>query len=144
MAKDNLPHVGDTRSFVAGFAEVEVDIETGDYKVLDYLCVADVGTVLHPHSIEGQMHGGAIQGMGHAHTQKWVYDQHYGVALAKRFYQTRPPTISIFAPWTVCRQDSRPADASRREGVAVRSRRQRTLKNALAAALGPDLVRRTP
>jgi CO/xanthine dehydrogenase Mo-binding subunit len=31
--------------------------------------------------------------MGHALAQKTVYDQHYGVPLAKRFYQNRPPTI---------------------------------------------------
>ena len=32
-------------------------------------------------------------GIGHALGQKWVYDQHYGVPLAKRFYQNQPPTI---------------------------------------------------
>src|SRR5258706_8506883 len=32
-------------------------------------------------------------GLGHAKTQRWAYDQHYGVALAKRFYQNKPPTI---------------------------------------------------
>jgi CO/xanthine dehydrogenase Mo-binding subunit len=32
-------------SFVAAFAEVEADVETGVYRILDYLCVADVGTV---------------------------------------------------------------------------------------------------
>ena len=32
-------------------------------------------------------------GIGHALRQKWVYDQHYGVPLAKRFYQNKPPTI---------------------------------------------------
>ena len=148
VAKDNLPHVGDTRSFVAGFAEVEVDIETGDYKVLDYLCVADVGTVLHPHSIEGQMHGGAIQGMGHAHTQKWVYDQHYGVALAKRFYQTRPPTIldiPLHMDWAAVGIPD-PQTPVGAKGVAEPSigAGVGALKNALAAALGADLVRRTP
>jgi len=34
--------------FVASFAEVEVDLDTGKYNVVDYLAVADVGTVLHP------------------------------------------------------------------------------------------------
>ena len=32
-------------------------------------------------------------GIGHAIGQKWVYDQHYGVPLAKRFHYNRPPTI---------------------------------------------------
>ena len=32
-------------------------------------------------------------GIGHAISQKWVYDQHYGVPLAKRFHYNKPPTI---------------------------------------------------
>ena len=44
-------------------------------------------------SREGQTFGGSMLGIGHAIGQKWVYDQHYGVALAKRFYQNKPPTI---------------------------------------------------
>ena len=46
--KDNYKHDGTSRSFAAAFAEVEVDIETGMYHIIDYLCVADVGTVIHP------------------------------------------------------------------------------------------------
>ena len=58
-----------------------------------YLAVADVGTVIHPKALGGQVLGRSILGMGHALGQKWVYDQHYGVPLATRFYQNRPPTI---------------------------------------------------
>ena len=53
----------------------------------------DVGTVLHPRNLGGQILGRSMLGIGHAIGQKWVYDQHYGVALAKRFYQNKPPTI---------------------------------------------------
>jgi CO/xanthine dehydrogenase Mo-binding subunit len=93
VAKDAYPRDGTSYSFVAGFAEVEVDVETGKYQVLDYVAVADVGTTIHPHSLGGQVIGRSILGMGHVLAQKTVYDQHYGVALAKRFYQNRPPTI---------------------------------------------------
>jgi CO/xanthine dehydrogenase Mo-binding subunit len=93
VGKDNYPHDGTTYSFVAGFAEVEVDVETGKYQLLDYVAVADVGTIIHPHSLGGQILGRSVLGMGHALAQKTVYDQHYGVPLAKRFYQNRPPTI---------------------------------------------------
>ena len=48
VARDNLPRDGFTYSFMAGFAEVEVDVETGDYRLVDYLGVADVGTVHAP------------------------------------------------------------------------------------------------
>ena len=79
--------------FVAGFAEVEVDTETGQYHLVDYTAIADVGTVIHPRALGGQVLGRSVLGMGHALAQKTVYDQHYGVPLAKRFYQNRPPTI---------------------------------------------------
>ena len=78
---------------LAAFAEVEVDVETGVYDLLDYHMVADVGTVIHPRALGGQILGRSILGIGHAIGHKWVYDQRYGVALAKRFYQNKPPTI---------------------------------------------------
>ncbi len=93
VAKDEFPHQGSTYSFAAAFAEVEVDIETGQHNILDYLPVADVGTVLHPRSLEAQLHGGAIQGFSHARTQNIVYDPHYGKLVSRRFYQNKPPTI---------------------------------------------------
>jgi CO/xanthine dehydrogenase Mo-binding subunit len=93
VAKDNYPRDGATYSFVAGFAEVEVDVETGAYDLVDYHAVADVGTVIHPRALGGQVLGRSILGIGHAIGHKWVYDQRYGVALAKRFYQNKPPTI---------------------------------------------------
>src|SRR4029077_6805477 len=37
VARDNYPRKGMTQAFVASFAEVEVDLETGEYKILDYL-----------------------------------------------------------------------------------------------------------
>ncbi len=93
VAKDVYPRDGDTYSFVVGFAEVEVDLETGATTIVDYLGVADVGTIVNPRSLRGQILGGSILGLGHGFAQKWQYDQHYGVPLAKRFYQNRPMTI---------------------------------------------------
>ena len=66
VAKDNYPHDGQSRSFVAGFAEVEIDVETGKYHILDYLAVADVGTVIHPRAVGGQILGRSMLGIGHA------------------------------------------------------------------------------
>src|SRR5258705_8644396 len=93
VAKDKYPRDGTSLAFVAAFAEVEMDTETGVYRILDYLCVADVGTVIHPNSLGGQVLGRSDLGIGHALGQRWVYDQRYGVALARRFYQNKPPTI---------------------------------------------------
>ena len=94
VARDTYGRDGTSKSYVAGFAEVEVDVETGHYKIVDFLAVADCGTVIHPRNLRGQTLGGIMLGIGHAIGQNWVYDQHYGVPLAKRFYQTKPPTHS--------------------------------------------------
>jgi xanthine dehydrogenase molybdenum-binding subunit len=93
VAKDTYPHDGETHSYVVGFAEVEVDVETGSVKLIDYTAVADVGTVVNPLSLGGQILGGGCLGIGHALTQKTVYDQQYGVPLATRFHYNKPLTI---------------------------------------------------
>ena len=54
-ARDNFPRDGDTYSYVASFAEVEVDVETGKYYLTDFLVYSDVGTVVHPTSFGGQV-----------------------------------------------------------------------------------------
>jgi xanthine dehydrogenase molybdenum-binding subunit len=92
-AKDKYPHDGDSYSYLACFAEVEADVETGVYRIVDYLAYADVGTVLHPAALGGQILGRSTLGIGHAIGQKWVIDPQYGISIAERFYQNRPPTI---------------------------------------------------
>src|SRR4030088_6602 len=92
-ARDNYPRDGMTHSYVASFAEIEVDVETGKYYIVDFLAYADVGTILHPKALGGQILGRSILGIGHAIGQKWVYDQQYGLPVAKRFHHTKPPTI---------------------------------------------------
>jgi CO/xanthine dehydrogenase Mo-binding subunit len=93
VAKDVYPHDGETHSYVVGFAEVEVDVETGVVKLVDYAAVADVGVVVNPRSLGGQVLGGSCLGIGHALTQRTVYDHHYGVPLAMRFHHNKPLTI---------------------------------------------------
>ena len=61
-ARDKYPHDGQTHSFVASFAEVEVDVETGKYHIVDFLAVADVGTVIHPRALGGQVLGRSMLG----------------------------------------------------------------------------------
>jgi len=66
VAKDNYPRNGTTYSFVVGFAEVEVDVETGKVTLIDYLGVGDVGTVINPRSLLAQIKGGSCLGIAHA------------------------------------------------------------------------------
>ena len=70
VAKDNYPRDGATQSYTVGFAEVEVDVETGKYHLIDFLAVADVGTVINPRTLHAQTLGGAMLGIGHAISQK--------------------------------------------------------------------------
>jgi CO/xanthine dehydrogenase Mo-binding subunit len=93
VAKDTYPRDGDTYSFVAGFAEVEVDVETGEVRLVDFLSVGDVGTVVNPRSLIGQLNGGISLGVAHALCQKLAYDPHYGLSLARRFHHSKPITI---------------------------------------------------
>ena len=93
VGKDNFELGGGLRSFTAGFVEVEVDVETGDIKVIDYAAGTDAGTIIHPKTFEGQVFGGAIQGFSVALSSKWVYDRRWGLLVAKRFYNNRPPSI---------------------------------------------------
>ena len=91
--KDKYPHDGQSFSYVAAFAEVEADVETGKYHITDFLAYADVGTVLHPKALGGQVIGRSILGIGHAIGQKWVFDPQYGHTISRRFHHTKPPTI---------------------------------------------------
>ena len=148
VGKDNYPHDGQSRSFVAGFAEVEIDVETGKFHILDYLAVADVGTVIHPRAVGGQILGRSMLGIGHAIGQKWVYDQHYGVALAKRFHHNRPPTI-LDAParmqWaTVDLPDPETPVGARGIGEPPVGAGCCAVLNAISDALGDDVFRRAP
>jgi CO/xanthine dehydrogenase Mo-binding subunit len=92
-AKDNFETGGRNMSYAIGFAEVEVDIETGAVQLKDYKVASDAGTILHPQNFGAQLHGGGIQGFGVALGQKWVMDPQWGLHVAKRFYSNRPPTI---------------------------------------------------
>jgi xanthine dehydrogenase molybdenum-binding subunit len=147
-AKDNYPRDGSTYSYVACFAEVEVDVETGKYYVVDYLAYADVGSVIHPRALGGQVLGRSILGMGHALGQKWVYDPHYGAMLSTRFYQNKPPTIldvPVDMQWAALDiPDPETPVGARGVGEPPVGGGCAVILNALSDALGYDIFRRAP
>jgi carbon-monoxide dehydrogenase large subunit len=55
-------------------AEVEIDPETGIVELVKYTCVNDFGVVVNPLIVEGQVHGGVVQGIGQALMERTVYD----------------------------------------------------------------------
>ena len=79
--------------FAAAFAEVEVDIETGEVKVIRLVSSHDVGRAINPMIVEGQILGGAAQGLGYALTEGFCFDQRTGTALNQWFLDLRTPSI---------------------------------------------------
>ena len=65
--------------------EVEVDPDTGAVEVVGYTVVDDVGTVINPLLLEGQIHGGVAQGLGQALMERIVYDPRTGQLLSASF-----------------------------------------------------------
>jgi CO/xanthine dehydrogenase Mo-binding subunit len=61
--------------FGAHICDVEVDKETGQVTILRYTAVQDVGRAIHPSYVEGQIQGGAVQGIGWALNEEYIYDK---------------------------------------------------------------------
>ena len=70
-------HDGVASTFPNGchIAEVEVDPETGVVSVVRYTMVNDVGTVVNPIIVAGQLHGGIVQGIGQALLERTIYNE---------------------------------------------------------------------
>jgi CO/xanthine dehydrogenase Mo-binding subunit len=82
--------------YVAGFAEVEVDLETGKVELIDYVAVVDCGTVINPNLARIQAEGGIAQGIGMALYEEVNYDD-LGKMATNTFMQYKIP----------CRKDVR-------------------------------------
>jgi len=147
-AKDNYPRDGATFSYVASFAEVEVDVETGKYYIVDFLAYADVGSVIHPRALGGQILGRSTLGIGHAIGQKWVFDPHYGAMLSTRFSQSKPPTIldvPVDMQWAALDiPDPETPVGARGVGEPPVGGGCASILNALSDALGDEIFRRAP
>ena len=92
VARDSDRHTGTVPALAAGFIEVEVDVETGMVAIIDYLGVADCGTVLHPQSLATQIKGGAVMGFGMAASERHIYDRAWGLPGGVGLHQAKPPT----------------------------------------------------
>ena len=92
VAKDNLEKNGTVPALAVGFIEIELDLETGKYEILDYLGVADCGTVIHPQGLEVQIKGGANMGFGMAGFERHAYDPQNGLPNNVSLHQAKIPT----------------------------------------------------
>ncbi len=81
--------------------EVEVDPETGTVQLMSYLVVDDVGTVINPLTLKGQIHGGVAQGVGQILMEQVVYDPESGQLLTGSFMDYAMPRADTLCDITV-------------------------------------------
>ena len=89
----SLTAQGPGPSFSVNMADVAVDRETGRATVLGFTAIQDAGTAIHPDYVEGQMQGGAAQGIGWALNEEYIYDAD-GVLENPGFLDYRVPVAS--------------------------------------------------
>ena len=119
-------------------AEVEVDEETGVVEVVGYVMANDFGTLVNPMLVEGQAHGGVVQGIGQALLERTSYDAD-GQLLSGSFMDYSMP-LAIHAPGFVFRSHPVPARTNalgaKGCGEAGCAGALPAVMNALADALG--------
>ena len=81
-------------------AEVEIDPDTGVIDIVGYACVDDVGRVVNPLIVDGQAHGGIVQGVGQVLSEHVVQDEH-GQILCGTFMDYGMPRADGFPPFKV-------------------------------------------
>ena len=75
--------------------EVEIDPQTGTVQVVSYVSANDVGRVVNPMIVRGQLDGGAVQGIGQALGEQMLYDPHSGQAVTASLMDYMMPRADI-------------------------------------------------
>jgi CO/xanthine dehydrogenase Mo-binding subunit len=75
VGKGSTTRMQPAPAYAAHVADVEVDPDTGKVKILRYTCFQDVGRAINPAQVEGQLQGGAVQGIGWALNEEYVFDK---------------------------------------------------------------------
>ena len=92
----NLNPGGAGNAFAINIADVEVDPETGKVDVVRFTAIQDCGKAIHPGYVEGQIQGGAVQGIGWALNEEYFYNDE-GQMMNSSFLDYRMP-ISLDLP----------------------------------------------
>ena len=96
------------RSFASGLhlCAVSVDIHTGQVRIQRYVSIDDCGRIINPLIIEGQAHGGIVQGIGQALMEDCVFDEESGQPLAGSFMDYAMPRAGDFPMFDIGTQES--------------------------------------
>jgi carbon-monoxide dehydrogenase large subunit len=78
-------------------AEVEIEPRTGEAEVVSYVACDDAGTIINHQIVEGQVHGGLVQGAGQVFSELAVYDRESGQLLTGSFMDYAMPRAGIMA-----------------------------------------------
>ena len=124
--------------FAAQFAEIEVDIDTGQVTVTRLIMAVDCGVAINPITASGQVEGGMIQALGYAHCEEYAFDDSGRMTNAalgpyKIYRADEMPDTEVFLVQTM--EDSGPFGAKAvaeipKDGVAP------AIRNAIVAATG--------
>ena len=93
LGRASLNAQGAGAGFAINFGDLKVDRETGKVDVLSYTAIQDAGKAIHPAYVEGQLQGGAVQGLGWALNEEYIYDAD-GVLENAGFLDYRIPVAS--------------------------------------------------
>jgi xanthine dehydrogenase molybdenum-binding subunit len=97
VANDKLP-MGEIGAFAVAFMEIELDLETGQHRIIDALNVGDCGTVIHPMGLETQLKGATVQGISAVTLEGMIYDPQNGLPGVTGFHQAKPATYLDVPP----------------------------------------------
>ncbi len=87
----SLDPTGEGNSFGVHLVDVEVDPDTGKTEILRYTAIQDAGKAVHPSYVEGQIQGGAVQGIGWALNEEYYFSDN-GQMMNSSFLDYRMPT----------------------------------------------------
>jgi CO/xanthine dehydrogenase Mo-binding subunit len=148
IAKDNMPLTAQPAAFVAGFVEISLDTETGAFDIVDYVAVADCGTVIHPQSLATQIKGGAVMGFGLATLERHIYDPQNGLPQSVGLYQAKPASYldvaHTFTTDAVDKPDPQSPLGTKGIGEPVMGAGASALVCAISDALGGHYFNRVP
>jgi len=148
VAKDTLPRNGGVPGLTVTFAEIELDVETGKFKILDMATVADCGTVIHPQGLAHQLRGGNVMGIGLARLERHVYDSKLGLPAAALLYQAKPPSYldvpAEIRVGAVDKPDPQNPVGVKGVGEPPQGSGAAAITTAISDALGGHLFNRTP
>ena len=108
QGKANVTPGGVGPAFACHIVDVEVDPETAKVQVLRYTAIQDVGTAIHPDYVEGQIQGGAVQGVGMALTEEYVYDAEGHMRNASLLDYRMPTTLDVPSIETILVEEPNP------------------------------------